>query len=96
MTSVDNRFGEFWLEIQGGRYSHPSIEDGINYLDNIGAIGVGQSSWGPAFYGLTEGDVSAKKICSSLEKFLNDDGKIGKAFVSKPDNNGAVITTIDN
>jgi beta-RFAP synthase len=96
MTSVDNRFGEFWLEIQGGRFSDPSIEDGINYLENIGATGVGQSSWGPAFYGLTEGDPSAKKICRSLEKFLNDDGKIGKAFVSKPDNNGAVITTIDN
>jgi beta-ribofuranosylaminobenzene 5'-phosphate synthase len=96
MTSIDHRFGEFWLEIQGGRFSHPSIEEGIDYLENNGAIGVGQSSWGPAFYGLTEGDVSANKICNNLEKFLNDDGKIGKAFVSKPDNNGAVITVIDD
>jgi len=91
MTSIDFKFGEFWLEIQGGRFSHPLIEDGIGFLAENGALGVGQSSWGPAFYGLSEGESEAQKLCTNLESYLNENGKKGKTFVAKPDNRGAVV-----
>jgi beta-RFAP synthase len=92
MTSVDYRFGEFWMEIQGGRFTHPLIEDGIGFLVENGALGVGQSSWGPGFYGLSEGESQARKICRDLERYLNEDGRKGSAFVAGPDNHGAVVT----
>ena len=96
MTSVDFRFGEFWLEIQGGRFSHPLIEEGIGFLAQNGALGVGQSSWGPAFYGLSEGESEARNLCLDLERFLNEEGRKGRAFVARPDNRGAVVTKTDN
>ncbi|MEE8354240.1 MAG: beta-ribofuranosylaminobenzene 5'-phosphate synthase family protein [Candidatus Bathyarchaeia archaeon] len=92
MTSVDFRFGEFWIEIQGGRFTHPLIEEGIGFLAENGALGVGQSSWGPGFYGLAEGGAQARKICGDLERYLNEDGRRGRAFVAGPDNHGAVVT----
>jgi beta-RFAP synthase len=95
MTSIDFKFGEFWLEIQGGRFSHPLIEEGIEFLDKNGALGVGQSSWGPAFYGLSEGEAEARNICVELEKYLNEDGRKGRAFVARPDNRGAIVTKTD-
>ncbi len=96
MTSVDFRFGEFWIEVQGGMFSHPLIEEGIGFLAQNGALGVGQSSWGPAFYGLSEGESEARNICVDLERYLNEDGRKGRAFVARPDNQGAIVTKTDN
>lgn len=95
MTSIDYKFGEFWLEIQGGRFSHPVIEEGVEALIKAGAYGVGQSSWGPAFYGLVEGEAQAKEVSERLAEFLNRDGRRGEAFVAAPDNGGAVVTIHD-
>jgi len=92
MTSVDFRFGEFWREIQGGRFTHPLIEEGIEFLTDNGALGVGQSSWGPAFYGLSEGEAQARKTCMDLERYLNEEGRKGRAFVARPDNRGAIVS----
>ena len=92
MTSVDYRFGEFWMKIQGGRFTHPSIEEGIGFLAENGALGVGQSSWGSGFYGLSEGEAQARKICVDLERYLNEEGREGRAFVAGPDNHGAIVT----
>ena len=95
MTSIDFKFGEFWLEIQGGRFSHPLIEEGVNFLLEAGAHGVGQSSWGPAFYGLVRGESDAERVSERLRSFLNSGGRRGESFVAKPDNKGAVVTVID-
>jgi len=92
MTDIDFKFGEFWLKIQGGRFSHPLIEEGVNFLLEADAYGVGQSSWGPAFYGLVEGEGQAREISDRLEEFLNSDDRRGEAFVARPDNRGAIVT----
>jgi len=92
MTAIDFKFGEFWEDVQGGHFSHPLIEAGVNFLLENGAYGVGQSSWGPAFYGLVEGEREAQKLTDRLERFLNSGGRSGEAFYAGPDNKGAVVT----
>ena len=92
MTSLDEIFGDYWIKVQGGRYSHPRIEEGVNYLLNNGALGAGQSSWGPAFYGLTEGFEQAENLSSKLDTFLNKGENRGKSFITGADNKGAEIT----
>jgi beta-ribofuranosylaminobenzene 5'-phosphate synthase len=92
MTDIDFKFGEFWLKIQGGRFSHPVIEGGVNFLLEAGAYGVGQSSWGPAFYGLVESEGQAREISGRLAEFLNSDDRRGETFVARPDNRGAIVT----
>ena len=91
MTEIDYKVGEYWLKIQGGRFSHPLIEEGIEFILKSGVYGAGQSSWGPAFYGLVDGEKEAKRITEELWKFLNVEGKRGSAFYTKADNEGAKI-----
>ena len=95
MTAIDFKFGEFWKEVQGGRFSHPLIEAGVDFLQENEAYGVGQSSWGPAFYGLVEGEEQAKTLTGELERFLNSGGRSGEAIYARPDNKGAVVTVGD-
>ncbi|MFB0543998.1 MAG: beta-ribofuranosylaminobenzene 5'-phosphate synthase family protein [Candidatus Bathyarchaeia archaeon] len=91
MTTLDFKFGECWASIQGGRFCHPLVEAGINYLLEEGAHGVGQSSWGPAFYGLVEGEEQAEEVRRKLQRFLEEKGG-GRAFYAKANNCGAEIT----
>jgi len=92
MTKIDYKFGEFFEEVQGGKFSHPKIEAGIGFLTEAGALGVGQSSWGPAFYGLADGESKAEELRESLEAFLNEGEAKGNAFVARPSNRGATVT----
>jgi len=92
MTALDCKFGEYWINVQGGRFSHPVIEKGVEFLLEAGAYGVGQSSWGPAFYGLVNGETQTREITESLGAFLATDGMRGRAFYTRPDNNGAMVT----
>jgi beta-ribofuranosylaminobenzene 5'-phosphate synthase len=96
MTNIDYKFGEFWMDVQGGRFSHPIIEAGVSFLLENGALGVGQSSWGPAFYGLVKGQKQASILSTQLSEFLNSNGTSGESFVTGPNNRGAVITVSKN
>ncbi|MFQ6053975.1 MAG: beta-ribofuranosylaminobenzene 5'-phosphate synthase family protein [Candidatus Bathyarchaeia archaeon] len=94
MTAMDFKFGEYWIEVQGGRFSNPLIERGVQFLLRSGAYGVGQSSWGPAFYGLVDGFTQAREVSEGLNEFLNIEGKRGEVSIVKPDNVGAEIKVI--
>jgi beta-RFAP synthase len=92
MTAMDTKFGSYWIKIQGGIYSHPRIEEAVNFLNENGAVGVGQSSWGPALYGLVQGETQASKLSERLDRFLKERGG-GKAFVTTANNTGAQLET---
>jgi beta-ribofuranosylaminobenzene 5'-phosphate synthase len=92
MTRLDTMFGDYWKKIQGGTYSHPRIEDCVNYLLKLGAYGAGQSSWGPAIYGLAEGEDQAEEILEEMNGFLNLGRNRGTAFITSADNKGAQLT----
>jgi len=95
ITDLDAKFGDYWLKIQGGRYSHKLIESGVNFLLKQGAYGAGQSSWGPAYYGLVENEKQANELQTSLKEHLNSGRNTGISFVSKPNNTGAQIKLIE-
>ena len=92
MTKLDTMFGDYWKEIQGGTYSHPRIGECVNHLLELGAYGAGQSSWGPALYGLAEGNRQANQLLKAMDEYLNDGDYTGSAFITSVDNVGAQIT----
>lgn len=96
MTALDYKFGEYWLEVQDGIFSHKTIESGVQFLLRAGAYGAGQSSWGPAFYGLAQGEEQARDLSDGLSEFLKSEGAAGRAFYSTPNNRGAEILVSGN
>ncbi len=54
--------GEVFALEQGGVYAHPAIGEAVAWLRNQGLCGVGQSSWGPAVFGLCEHPQQAAAI----------------------------------
>jgi beta-ribofuranosylaminobenzene 5'-phosphate synthase len=62
-------------------------------MKKVGAYGAGQSSWGPALYGVTKQE-EAKELLSKVKAYLSKDVG-GKAFIAKANNKGASIKVID-
>ena len=92
ITQLDFKFGERWIKIQGGIFSNPEIEKGINFLLDAGVYGAGQSSWGPVFYGLVRGEKQAVTKSEQLYEFLSENEINAKVSYTSADNEGAQIT----
>jgi beta-ribofuranosylaminobenzene 5'-phosphate synthase len=89
LTQIQIVVGNYFAEAQGGTYSSLTATEGIALMQKLGVYGAGQSSWGPAFYGLTRKE-KAKEIELKVKAFL---GKSvgGHVFVAKANNRGAYI-----
>ena len=89
LTEIQTVIGDYFAKVQGGTYSSTAAAECIELLQKLGAYGAGQSSWGPAVYGLTLKE-QAKQIKAKVQVFLNE-GVGGKVFVAKANNRGAYI-----
>ena len=75
--------------IQGGVYSNPDIARIMNFVENKGFTGIGQSSWGPTGFILTDSDTSAHNLVREIRSnFLCKDLRID---IIKGRNTGSVF-----
>ena len=89
LTQIQTVIGEYFATVQGGTYSSLTATEGIALMQKLGAYGAGQSSWGPAFYGLTQKE-EAEKIQLKVQAFLRESVG-GQVFIAKANNRGAYI-----
>jgi beta-ribofuranosylaminobenzene 5'-phosphate synthase len=93
LTGIQQMVGDCFAAVQGGRYSNPLSEKLIAFLLKRGAVGAGQSSWGPAVYGLIEGKERARQLKKEVQVFLKESGG-GQAFCVQPQNRGAIVKEV--
>jgi beta-RFAP synthase len=86
ITEVQRLVGETFLPAMGGRFAHARVAELVDALLAEGAAGAGQSSWGPAVYGLFQGDEAASRVA---ERFADRLGGRGRAFATSFNNSGA-------
>jgi beta-RFAP synthase len=87
--------GENFAGVQSGRFASPMAEDIFQKMGELGAAGMGQSSWGPLIYGFANGEKRAAAVASGLKKYFSgaevlSGGRLGVSVVSGR-NNGALI-----
>ncbi|MDP6112083.1 MAG: beta-RFAP synthase [Planctomycetota bacterium] len=74
---------------QGGVYAGPLLADIVEYIRSSGFPGAGQSSWGPAVFGLVPDAASASRLLVQIsERFGFNDSEI---LVTQADNQGATF-----
>lgn len=93
LTKIQVAVGDFFAGVQGGTFSSSVASRVIDFMKNHGAYGVGQSSWGPATYGLVKGEIKAMNLKSKVENFLQaNEG--GHVFVASANNRGATVKQV--
>ena len=73
VTAIDRKTGAYFSEVQGGVYSHEATNETVAAMLREGAFGAGQSSWGPAVYGIVR-ENQAMLLESRIRDHLRDNG----------------------
>jgi beta-RFAP synthase len=75
LTRVQELVGDSFAAVQGGRF-HPRAGTLVEALLACGAAGAGQSSWGPAVYGIVGSEAAARELARRMEGELDDGGTV--------------------
>jgi beta-ribofuranosylaminobenzene 5'-phosphate synthase len=89
LTRVQRLVGESFASVQGGVF-HPRAGPLVDALLRFGAAGAGQSSWGPAVYGVVGDEQAGRELAGRMEAELDGGGRV--ELVSF-DNGGARVET---
>lgn len=89
LTRIQHMVGDWFAPRQGGRYAHPAAEAVLAAMVGAGAVGTGQSSWGPTIYGLTRGEESSRRAAGAAEAACREAGIAANILVSGSDALGA-------
>jgi len=87
LTRVQQLVGESFASVQGGVF-HPHAGDLVDALLRLGAAGAGQSSWGPAVYGIVGDEQAGRELARRMETELAGGGRVE---VVSFDNRGARV-----
>jgi len=87
LTRVQQLVGDAFATVQGGRF-HPRAGALVEALLRHGAAGAGQSSWGPAVYGIVGTEAAGRELARHMEEVVAGEGTV--ALVAF-DNGGARV-----
>jgi beta-ribofuranosylaminobenzene 5'-phosphate synthase len=87
LTHVQRLVGESFASVQGGVF-HRQAGPLVDALLRLGAAGAGQSSWGPAVYGVVGDDQAGRELASHMDAELGGGGRVE---LIRFDNRGARV-----
>lgn len=84
--------GSCFAGAQGGVYADPLLADMVAFCRAQGVPGVGQSSWGPTLYAVTDGDDAAERLAGAVQRRY----ELGQrqVLITEPDNVGASVRRV--
>jgi beta-RFAP synthase len=75
LTRVQQLVGDAFATVQGGRF-HPRASALVEALLRHGAAGAGQSSWGPAVYGVVDSEAAGRGLAARMEDVVAGEGSV--------------------
>ncbi|WP_454855339.1 beta-ribofuranosylaminobenzene 5'-phosphate synthase family protein [Rhizobium binxianense] len=65
LTAIQETLGDYFSPAQGGRFTSRAVEETLIRLGECGAVGIGQSSWGPTGFAFAESPAAAERIVAT-------------------------------
>lgn len=91
ITQIQDIVGDYFSEVQGGRYTSPLLKPILDSMVEDGATGVGQSSWGPTGFAIFPDETQAFQAIKNRRKEWQSESKL-RFVMSKACNNSASIS----
>lgn len=90
LTAIDRKNGSYFAHVQGGIYSGGETNVAVEAMLRAGALGAGQSSWGPAVYGLVH-ESRMGQVEAEVRDYFRERGLGGEVFVGHGRNTRARV-----
>jgi beta-ribofuranosylaminobenzene 5'-phosphate synthase len=76
LTTIQRVTGAWFAPAQGGIFAPGSTSMLVARMAEWGAAGVGQSSWGPAVYGLAETETAGQMLAARARDLVGTEGRV--------------------
>jgi beta-ribofuranosylaminobenzene 5'-phosphate synthase len=76
LTTIQRVTGAWFAPAQGGIFAPGRTSMLVARMAEWGAAGVGQSSWGPAVYGLVGTETAGRELAARARDLLEDEGRV--------------------
>jgi beta-ribofuranosylaminobenzene 5'-phosphate synthase len=76
LSAIQAITGRWFAPVQGGTFAPGASEELVRRMAEWGASGVGQSSWGPAVYGIVEGEDAGLRLAERVRAALGPAGTV--------------------
>jgi beta-ribofuranosylaminobenzene 5'-phosphate synthase len=76
LTTIQEVTGAWFAAAQGGIFAPGTTAALVAKMTAWGAAGVGQSSWGPAVYGLVGTETAGRTLAAKVRDFMGQDGRV--------------------
>ena len=76
LSAIQSITGRWFASVQGGTFVTGPSEELVRSMAEWGASGVGQSSWGPAVYGIVDGEDSGRRLAGRVRAALGTAGSV--------------------
>lgn len=80
LTAIQRINGRWFAAVQGGTFAPGPSEELVRRMTELGAAGVGQSSWGPTVYSIVEGEHRAAQLADQVRAILSTLGVTGNVY----------------
>ena len=91
LYELQQRVGQCFATAQGGTFADPLLERIVTFIRTQGIEGVGQSSWGPTLYAVTDSEATAQSLADHLRARFDLSER--EVIVTAADNQGCEVTT---
>jgi beta-RFAP synthase len=76
LSEIQSMTGQWFAAAQGGTFARGPSAELVRRMSEWGAAGVGQSSWGPAVYGIVSGEDDGRRLAERVRGALGADGDV--------------------
>ena len=91
LTAIQRLTGAWFAPQQGGVFAPGPGAALIRQLGSWGAAGVGQSSWGPAVYGVVGSEAAGRELARRMEDVVGGEGSVELVAFSNRGVNSVLI-----
>jgi beta-RFAP synthase len=90
IAELQRSVGDYFAPAQGGRFTSPEVGRALQFLETLGAVGVGQSSWGPTGFCLVDSPEQAEALLAEARAQFADRPEL-RFLIGTARNSGAEI-----
>ena len=90
ITLVQRAVGDYFSPAQGGRFMSKEVEKSIHWMGQHGAVGLGQSSWGPTGFCIIEGKTTAQQLLNQVKSEFRTNSFLNFQLISARNSGGEI------
>jgi len=90
IAELQQRVGDHFASVQGGRFTSPAVAEALAWAESEGYAGVGQSSWGPTGFVLLPDQEAAQRLAKAARRRFGDLSAL-RFFITTACNRGSCV-----